>query len=562
MADSLPGQDIAPDPVPFSKVAPFVGRYKWLLAEIALIAIVLRLLALVEPFAFQAVIDRVLPFERQQTLLVIAVALLFVAIFDALLGAVSFYLSLHGGNRIASDLGQELYGHVLRLPLTFLQRWPVGEMLARVGEVGAVSGFLSGTIMTVALDLIFAVIYIAILFALSPTLTFVILALLPIQALLFLVFGPFLRRRLQAQFLAESAQSAQLVETLGGVTTIKALAAEEAMRARLMGALEGTLHQAMRVGTIQNWSGALEGIFSRIVTIAILVIGSRLIFEGSLTLGQLIAFYLLADRVTGPLLSIAGLWEAWQGLTVSRSRLGEIWNEPTEETGRPTLPAGTTGAMCFEAVTFEYQPGYPVIEDLSFTAGPGRPFLIVGPSGAGKSTIGKLAAGLYEPLSGRVTLGGRDFDRHDLISVRRAVGYVPQDALLFDGTIRENLTIGTTDATEAEVTQAIAQADATDVIARLPGGLDAEVGERGGHLSGGQRQRLALARALLTRPTVLVLDEPTSALDPDAQARVIANLVQLSGEMTVIVITHRADLFDAAPDLVVDAMPPMSEEEP
>lgn len=555
MAGDPSGLDGPPRPVPFSKVAPFVGRYKWLLAEIALIAIVLRLLALVEPFAFQAVIDRVLPFERQQTLAVIAVVLLMVALFDAALGAVSFYLSLHTGNRIASDLGNELYGHTLRLPLTFLQRWPVGELLARVGEVGAVSGFLSGTIMTVALDLLFALVYLAILFALSPTLTLVILALLPIQALLFLAFGPVLRRRLQDQFLAGSAQSAQLVESLGGVVTIKALAAEAPVRARMMAALEGTLHQSMRVGAIQNWSGALEGIFQRVVTIAILVIGSRLIFAGDLTLGQLIAFYLLSDRVAGPLLSIAGLWEAWQGLTVSRIRLGEVWNEAAEAEGRPALTARRGDALAFEGVRFAYPDGAPVVTDLAFTAAAGRPFLIVGPSGAGKSTIGKLASGLYVPDAGRAMLGGHDLARHDPVSVRRAIGYVPQDALLFDGTIRENLLIAVPDASEIDVAQALDLADAAELVAQFPDGLDTQVGERGGRLSGGQRQRLALARALLADPVALVLDEPTSALDPAAQDRVVGTLERLARDRAVIVITHRADLFGDAPRLAVMAMP-------
>ena len=552
MAGSDPGPDAPVRPVPFSKVAPFVWRYKWLLAEVVLIAIVLRLLALVEPFAFQAVIDRVLPFERQQTLLVIAVALLAVALFDAALGAVSFYLSLHTGNRIASDLGHELYGHVLRLPLTFLQRWPVGELLARVGELGTVSGFLSGTIMSVALDLLFAVIYLAILFALSPELTLVILALLPVQALLFLAFGPILRRRLQDQFLAGSAQSAQLVESLGSAVTIKALAAEEPARGRMMRALEGTLHQSMRVGTVQNWSGALEGIFSRIVTIAVLVIGSRLIFAGELTLGQLIAFHLLADRVAGPILSIAGLWEAWQGLTVSRTRLGEVWNAEVEPEGRPALSARNGDVVTFEGVRFAYPEGGAVVDGLSFRAEPGRPFLVVGPSGAGKSTIGKLAAGLYAPDAGRVMLGDQDLARHDPVSVRRAIGYVPQDALLFDGTVRENLALVATDATDAGMDAALIQADAADVVAAQPGGLDGEVGERGGRLSGGQRQRLALARALLSDPVALVLDEPTSALDADAQDRVISTLEHLAKTRTVIVITHRPDLFADAPQLLVE----------
>lgn len=542
-----------PEPVPFSRVAPFVLKYRWLLFEIAVISIALRLLTLVEPFAFQAVIDRVLPFQRQQTLVTIVIVLLAVALFQAALGAISFYLSQHTGNRITSDLGRELYGHMMRLHLPFAQSWPVGEMLARVGEIGAVSGFLSSTVASLALDVLFGAIYLAVLFSLSPTLALVILALLPIQIALFVAFGPLLRRRLQAQFLEGSAQQARIVETLGNAVTIKALGAEAPFTARLSGSLDRTLSAGMRVATIQNWSGTLEGILGRVVTVAILLVGSNLILAGELTLGQLIAFYLLQERVAGPLLALAGLWESLQQLKVSRTRLGEVWNEPPEPDDRPPLPTQGPGTVMFEAVRFGYDPDRPVLNGVSFSASPGQPFLVVGPSGAGKSTIGKLACGLYQPDRGHVTVDGHVLADYDPVSVRQAIAYVPQDALLFDGTVRENLTAMAPDASDADLRRTLRLAVAEELVEQLPYGLDTPVGERGGQLSGGQRQRIALARTLLTDSLALVLDEPTSALDPDTQAVLARNVVDLARDRTVIVITHRPDLFGNAPSLVVGA---------
>ena len=540
------------EPVPFAKVAPFVSKYKALIIEIAVISIVIRLLTLVEPFAFQAVIDRVLPFQRQQTLYTIVVVLLAVALFEAALGAVSFYLSQHTSNRITHDLGRSLYDHVLRLRLPFLQSWPVGEMLARVSEVGAVQGFLTSTVTGLALDLAFGAIYLLVLFSLSPTLAWLVLALLPIQMLLFLAFGPLLRRRLQAQFLAGSAQQANLVETIGSAVTVKAMGAEAPVRDRMVDALDRTLAAGMRVATIQNWSGALEGIFSRVVTVAILLVGSNLIFAGELTLGQLIAFHLLADRVAGPLLSLASLWEGMQQLRVSRIRLGEVWNEPTEPETLPPMPSGLEGSLVFRDVAFAYADGPSVVRDVSFEASSGRPFLVVGPSGIGKSTIGKLASGLYRPEQGTVTFADRSLAAFDPISVRRTIVYVPQEPLLFDGTLRDNLLLCEPNASDEAIRVALRLACAQDVVAQLPEGLNSLVGERGGFLSGGQRQRIALARAFLTPASAYVLDEPTSALDSGTQERLVSNIALLAERRVVVVITHRPDLFEGAERLDLD----------
>ncbi|SDA68921.1 ATP-binding cassette, subfamily B, HlyB/CyaB [Sinorhizobium sp. NFACC03] len=541
--DASPPVD-ASRPVALSWFTKSTLRYTPLIAETMVIAIVLRLLGLVEPFVFQTIIDRVLPFQREATLTLIAVVLIMTTVFSAVLGVLAAYLGNHMANRLVAELAERLFRHVLNLPLPFLQRWPAGETLARLGETDTVRGFLTGTVSGALLDLLFAIVYLGALLAISPFLTMVVLVTLPLQIIFFGLIGPFLRRRMQESFLANARHQSRLVEAFGNIATIKALACEERQVARFQETIVSSLGASWRVTKIDICSGFVGQILGSAPTILMIFLGSQLVFRNEITLGELVAFHLLAGHVTGPVMSLASIWEKWQGLRIARLRIGDFLNTaPETETLRPSLPDDGKLRLTLKDVSFGYTPEQPIIRGINLDIKPDIPTLIVGASGCGKSTLAKLMCGLYVPDSGCVLANGFDLAEHDPHSVRRAVAYLPQEPTLFAGSIRENLLLAKHDATSEEITRVLIDSASDEVIAQLPKGLDSEVGERGGYLSGGQRQRIALARALLSQPRLLILDEPTSALDTAATMRIAETLQRLARDITLVIITHRPDLL-------------------
>ncbi|WP_395173509.1 peptidase domain-containing ABC transporter [Roseibium alexandrii] len=412
--------------------------------------------------------------------------------------------------------------------------------------------FLVGTTTGVFLDLIFVFIYIAVLFTLSADLTVIILAALPIQILIYLGFGPFLRRRLREQFDTGAAHQTQMVENISGIASVKALSAESKMLERLDETLHANLNAGYRVGLLHIWNDKLLFVVDKTITISIVFFGAQFVFAGQLTLGELIAFHLLAGKVTGPIENFSGLWENWQNVRVSRQRLGDVVNTPIEPfNDLPKLPRNVEARLEFSNVNFAYIPSAVILRGFNFVAEPNSLTLIVGPSGIGKSTFGRLASGIDVPESGAVRLGGEDISQYDPHDVRTRIAYVPQEPYLFTGTLRENLTLGDTAANDEMIASALRIAAAEALVEQLPHGLDTEVGERGSALSGGQRQRIAIARSLVRNPKVIILDEPTSALDAASQRRMATELQKLKREATLIVITHSPDIFES-PDQIID----------
>ncbi|MBP2509808.1 Alpha-hemolysin translocation ATP-binding protein HlyB [compost metagenome] len=515
-----------------------------MIAETMVIAVVLRLLGLVEPFVFQTIIDRVLPFQREATLTLIVVVLVLTMLASALLSALVAYLGSHMANRLITELARRIFRHVLNLPLLFLQRWPAGETLARVGETDTVRGFLTGTISSAILDVLFAVVYVGALLAISPFLTMVVLVTLPLQAVAFALIGPFLRRRMQESFFAASRHQSRLVEAFGNITTVKALAGEEQQIERFHETLSASLNASFHVTKLEIINGFFGQTLSNIPGILIIFLGSQLVFRNQITLGELVAFHLLAEHVFGPIMSLATIWEKWQGLKIARLRLGDFLNTPTEtDTHKLAIPIDGSLVLSLKNVSFGYTPDEPIICDMSMEIGPGVPTLIIGESGCGKSTLAKLISGLYLPKQGTIAANGYDLTDYNPHTVRRAIAYLPQEPVLFSGTILDNLLLAKADATEMEILQALSDSASDRLVAQLPDGIHTEVGERGSYLSGGQRQRIALARTLLSNPQALILDEPTSALDAQAAAHITEMLNQLARDKTLVVITHKADLL-------------------
>lgn len=545
-------QDENAGEIPLAWFGTTLWKFTPLYIELVFLAICLRLIGLVEPFIFQVIIDRILPFQREASLLVVVAIFAAVSLFQLGFEVLSALLGMLTANRVTREFGARIFEHLFKLPFSHFRKWSVGETIARISETDTIRNFLVGTTTGVFLDLMFVVVYIGVLLTLSADLTLIILAALPIQILVYIGFGPFLRRRLRVQFDAGAAHQAQMVENISGIASVKALSAESKMLERLDETLTNNLQAGFRVGLLNVWNDKLLFVVEKTITISIIYFGAQLVFDGELTLGELIAFHLLAEKVTGPIENFSGLWESWQNIRVSRQRLGDVVNTPTEPfNALPKLPPDVDGTLEFRGVDFAYLPGVPILRGLDFTAQARTLTLIVGPSGVGKSTFGRLASGIEAPERGHVLLGGEDIRNYDPHDVRARIAYVPQEPYLFSGSLRENLTLGTEDADDIAIERALRIAAAEALVAQLPAGLETGVGERGSALSGGQRQRVAIARSLVREPKVIVLDEPTSALDGAAQRIMAAELRKLSKEATLVVITHNPDIFEA-PDQIVD----------
>lgn len=538
--------------IPLSWFGKTLRRFAPHYAELVFLAFCLRLLGLVTPFIFQVIIDRILPFQREASLVVVALIFLAASLFQLGFEILSELLAMRTANQVTRELGARLFAHLFRLPIRHFRKWHVGEIIARVNETDAIRTFLVGTTTGVILDLLFVAIYIAILLMLSTQLTMIILAALPLQLLVFVCFSPFLRRRLGHQFDSGAAHQTLMVENISGIASVKALGAESKILERLDNTLHATLETGYRVGLLGLWSDKLLFVIDRLVTISIIYFGAQLVFAGQLTLGELVAFHLLAEKVAGPIENFSRLWESWQDLRVSRHRLGNIVNSPVELfDALPKMPKDIEGRLQFRNVMFSYVPSVPILNNFNFAAEPKTLNLIIGPSGVGKSTFGRLASGIDVPKEGGIYLDGRNIAEHEPHDVRSHIAYVPQEPYLFSGTLRENLILGAAEADAIDIERVLRVVGAQSLVAQLPLGLDTEVGERGSALSGGQRQRVAIARSLMRSPKVIILDEPTSALDSDTRRQIAAELQKLRRQATVIVITHSPDTFEA-PDQIVD----------
>lgn len=538
--------------VPFSWFGKTLWKFTPFYIELIFLAICLRLIGLVEPFIFQVIIDRILPFQREASLLVVAAIFVAVSIFQLGFEVLSDLLGLLAANRVTRELGARIYDHQFKLPFKHFRQWSVGESMARMGETDTIRAFLVGTTTGVLLDVVFVFIYIGVLFTLSVPLTLIILFALPIQFLIYFGFGPFLRRRLRVEFDAGAQHQSLMVESISGIDSIKSLSAEKKVLERLDKALHATLNASYRVELLQIWSSKLLFIIEQAITISIIYFGAQFVFAGEMTLGQLIAFHLLAAKVTEPIEHFSGLWEEWQNVRVSRQRLGDILNSPMEPFSvLPRMPTNIEARLEFCNVEFYYSPSSAVLHNFNFCAEPNTLTLVVGPSGIGKSTFGRLASGIDVPGGGEVLLGGENIAQYEPHDVRTQIVYVPQEPYLFAGTIRDNLIFGDEYASDEEINRALRISAADKLVAQLPQGLDTDVGERGSALSGGQRQRVAIARSLVRRPKVIILDEPTSALDAQGQRQMATELHKLKHETTLIIITHNPSIFEA-PDQIVD----------
>ncbi|MBN3875324.1 MULTISPECIES: type I secretion system permease/ATPase [unclassified Nostoc] len=520
---------------------PAVWKYKGLLTEVLLASFTLQLLGLTTPLITQVVIDKVMVQGSLPTLDVMALALLCVAIFESILGILRLFIFTHTARRLDLSLSAQLFRHLMRLPLAYFESRRVGDTVARVQELEQIRQFLTGTALTVILDSIFAVVYLALMFYYNVPLTFVALAVLPLFATLTIVATPILRNWLNETFNRSADSQSFLVETITGIHSVKAHAAEPVARDRWEGLFARFIRTGFKASTTSNISSNIGDFLTNLSTMLILWFGAKLVIEQKLTIGQLVAFQMLSGRVTGPLLRLVQLWQNLQQVLLSVDRIGDILNvSPEAELGTGLVLPPLKGQITFEQVFFRYRPNFEaILRGISFSAEPGQFVGIVGRSGSGKSTLSKLLQRLYQIESGRILIDGFDIKSADLASLRQQVSVVLQEDFLFNGSILENITLGSPDITAEQVVEAARLAVAHDFISQLPYGYETNVGERGTALSGGQRQRIALARLFLSQAPILVLDEATSALDSETEQQVLQNLQKISTNRTVFLIAHR-----------------------
>jgi ATP-binding cassette, subfamily B, bacterial HlyB/CyaB len=532
---------------------PSIVKYRHLLRDVLIASFFIQILALVSPLFFQIVIDKVLVHNGLTTLEVLAIGFLVVSVFDVVMAGMRTYLFSHTTSRVDAELGSRLFHHLTHLPISYFQARRVGDSVARVRELETIRDFLTSSALTVVIDLFFAIIFLIVMWLYSPTLLIIVLITLPLYAAILIFLSPILRRRLDEKFARGAENQSFLVEAVTGIETIKAHAVEPQMQQRWERQLAGYIKSGFGAAMIANWGRQAIELVQKLGTVALLFFGAKLVIEGKLTVGELVAFNMLAGQAAGPILRLAQLVQDFEQARIAVERLGDILNAPTEpaiSSSRAQLPT-VQGKVSLENVTFRYRPdSAEVLRDVTLDIRAGETLGIVGPSGSGKSTLTKLVQRLHTPERGRVLVDGIDLAMADPAWLRRQVGVVLQENLLFNRSVRDNIALADPAMAMDEVVTAAKLAGAHEFILELPEAYDSAIDERGGNLSGGQRQRIAIARALAINPKILILDEATSALDAESEEIIQTNLAAMSEGRTVIIIAHRLSAVRSADRII------------
>ncbi len=522
---------------------PAIQKYKVVLIQVLVASFVVQLFTLGNPLLIQVIIDKVISQRSLDTLQVLGIALLFVTLLEGILGSLKTFLFAETTNRIDQKLGSEVIDHLLRLPLNYFDKRPVGELGSRIDELQKIREFLTGQALSTILDAVFSVIYILVMFIYSALLTLIALIVVPIQIAITLLGAPLFRRQFRQAAEDNAKTKSHLVEVITSIQTVKSQNIETISRWKWQQLYSKYITRSFERTISGTTIGQISQVLQKISQLLVLWVGATLVLKGQLSLGQLIAFRIISGYVTQPLLRLSTIWQNIQELKVSFERLGDVIDTPQESDNldKQKIPMPpVNGKVKFEDVTFSFDKNNSnVLNNVSFEIDKGQFVGIVGESGSGKSTLMKLLSRLYSPNLGKVKIDDYDINKVELYSLRRQIGIVPQEPILFSGTVMENIALTQSEASNDEIIKAAKLAEAHDFIMNLPNGYSTEVGERGSSLSGGQRQRIAIARTLLNKPNILILDEATSALDYNTEKKLCDNLINNLKNNTVFFITHR-----------------------
>ena len=538
----------------FQWILPVISRYKNVLIQVFLASFVVQLFGLANPLMIQVIIDKVISQRSLDTLQVLGFALVVVTILGGILSSLRTFLFAETTNRIDTRLGSEVIDHLLRLPLNYFDRRPVGELGTRVAELEKIRNFLTGQALTTILDAIFSVIYIIVMVIYSWLLTIIALGVVPIQIFITLIGTPLIRRQIRDIAHENATTQSHLVEVLTAIQTVKAQNVERVSRWKWQELYGKYIARSFDKTITGTALGETSQVLQQLSQLIVLWVGASLVLKGQLSLGQLIAFRIISGYVTQPLLRLSTIWQNIQELRVSFERLADIIDTPEESTdldkAKIPLPP-VKGSVEFEDLSFSFYPGQPqILKKVNLKVESGQFIGIVGQSGSGKSTLMKLLPRLYKPNSGRLLIDGYDIDKVELYSLRKQIGIVPQEPLLFKGSVSDNIALTDPEAPSDEIVKVSRIANSHDFIMNLPEGYSTNVGERGAGLSGGQKQRIAIARTLLSNPKILIMDEATSALDYETERKVCEGIRENCKNSTVFFITHRLSTVKNS-DLIV-----------
>ncbi|KYK87702.1 type I secretion system permease/ATPase [Aggregatibacter actinomycetemcomitans] len=536
----------------FTWFIPAVIKYRKIFIETLIVSIFLQIFALITPLFFQVVMDKVLVHRGFSTLNVITVALAIVVLFEIVLGGLRTYVFAHSTSRIDVELGARLFRHLLALPISYFEARRVGDTVARVRELDQIRNFLTGQALTSILDLLFSFIFFAVMWYYSPKLTLVVLGSLPCYVIWSVFISPILRRRLDDKFARNADNQSFLVESVTAINTIKAMAISPQMTNIWDKQLASYVAASFKVTVLATIGQQGIQLIQKAVMVINLWLGAHLVISGDLSIGQLIAFNMLAGQLISPVIRLAQIWQDFQQVGISVTRLGDVLNSPTENnTASVSLPE-IQGEISFRNIKFRYKPDSPMIlNNISLDISQGEVIGIVGRSGSGKSTLTKLIQRFYIPEQGQVLIDGHDLALADPNWLRRQVGVVLQDNVLLNRSIRENIALTNPGMPMEKVIAAAKLAGAHDFISELREGYNTVVGEQGAGLSGGQRQRIAIARALVNNPRILIFDEATSALDYESENIIMHNMHKICQNRTVLIIAHRLSTVKNADRIIV-----------
>lgn len=532
---------------------PEMWKQRTAFVDVAVAVFFIHLISLVVPLYFQIIIDKVLVNYALSTLQVITVGICVALVFDAILGFLRGFLLLHATSKIDVRVSTRTFQHMLSLPMNFFEQITAGVLAKHMQQTSKIREFLTGSLFVTLLDATALFVFLPILyFFYSPTLTLIVLGFSGLLALnIGVLLGPY-RRRLEALYLAEGNRQAMLVETIHGAQTVKALSMEPAQRKKWDQRTAESVAMHFKVGKISTVATTVSKLLEKLMTVAVVWFGAKMVFENELPVGALVAFQMISGRITGPLVQLVSLVHSYQEAALSVRMLGNVMNRPREAGIGQGLRPIIAGGLEFENVTFAYSPtAPPALDRVSIRIPPGKVIGVVGRSGSGKTTLTRLLQGMYQAQSGLLRVDGLDIRELDVSHLRQNIGVVLQDNFLFRGTVRENISMAKTSTSFQEVVYAAKMAGADEFIERLPQSYDTLLEENGSNLSGGQKQRLAIARALITDPRILIFDEATSALDPESEAIIQANLARIARGRTVVIVSHRLTTLTGCDSIIV-----------